>query len=119
MPTLLNSVDGEPDIMVGCFPVLVGRHPRCDTKLVSSRVSRRHCALVEVDGSVMVRDLGSTNGTRINGHRIDTGWLRPGDVFEVANVRYRVVDGGGEPTERGAGRADDPGNGTIPGLPGL
>ena len=89
----LTALDGGPDITVGRFPVIVGRHPLCDAWLDSLRVSRRHCTLVEIDGQILVRDLGSSNGTRINGRRIESGWLRSGDEFTVAHLRFRVSDG--------------------------
>ena len=90
MPTVISAIDGGSDILVGQYPVLVGRHPICDMRLESFRVSRRHCTLVEVDGAVVVRDLGSTNGTWINGRRIKSGWLYAGDEFGIAEIRYRV-----------------------------
>jgi pSer/pThr/pTyr-binding forkhead associated (FHA) protein len=42
------------------------------------------------DDQVMVRDLGSTNGIRINGMRVETGRLRPGDELSIAHIRYRL-----------------------------
>jgi hypothetical protein len=39
---------------------------------------------------VVVRDLGSTNGIRINGMRVETGTLRPGDELSIAHIRYRL-----------------------------
>jgi hypothetical protein len=39
---------------------------------------------------VVVRDLGSTNGIRINGERVETGRLRPGDELSIAHIRYRL-----------------------------
>ena len=70
--------------------VMVGRHPQCDARLDSLRVSRRHCILTEDGGEVVVRDLGSTNGTRINGQRVERGRLRPGDEIAIAHIRYRL-----------------------------
>jgi pSer/pThr/pTyr-binding forkhead associated (FHA) protein len=40
-----------------------------------------------------VRDLKSTNGTRINGHRIQSGQLQPGDELAIAGLRYRLIIG--------------------------
>ena len=42
------------------------------------------------DDQVVVRDLGSTNGIRINGMRVETGRLRPGDELSIAHIRYRL-----------------------------
>jgi pSer/pThr/pTyr-binding forkhead associated (FHA) protein len=72
--------------------VVVGRHPECDARLVSPRVSRWHCCLTEVDGEVWVRDLGSTNGTWIDGRRVGSGRLRPGDVLAIAHLRFTVEE---------------------------
>src|SRR3954454_12938095 len=66
MPARLLALTEGPDILVSRSLVLVGRHPHCDVRLPSIRVSRRHCCLTEDGGAVIVRDLGSTNGTLIN-----------------------------------------------------
>jgi hypothetical protein len=44
-------------------------------------------------GEVVVRDLGSTNGIRINGQRVEMGRLRPGDELSIAHIRYRLDTG--------------------------
>jgi pSer/pThr/pTyr-binding forkhead associated (FHA) protein len=75
-------------------PVVVGRHPNCDARLASTRVSRWHCCIAEVDGEVWVRDLGSTNGTWIDGQRVSSGRLQTGEVLAIAHVRYRVQEVG-------------------------
>ncbi|MGP0063018.1 MAG: FHA domain-containing protein [Isosphaeraceae bacterium] len=73
--------------------VVVGRHPACDTRLDSLRVSRHHCCMTQENGEVFVRDLGSTNGIRINGQRVEIGRLRPGDELSIAHIRYRLENG--------------------------
>jgi hypothetical protein len=75
--------------------VVVGRHPSCDTRLDSLRVSRQHCCMSQDNGEVTVRDLGSTNGIRINGQRVERGRLRPGDELSIAHIRYRLENGQG------------------------
>jgi hypothetical protein len=92
----LVALGEGPDIPVDRAMIVVGRHPTCDTRLESLRVSRRHCCLAPVRGEMVVRDLGSTNGIRINGHRVETGRLRPGDELSIAHIRYKL-DGGRGP----------------------
>jgi pSer/pThr/pTyr-binding forkhead associated (FHA) protein len=92
MPVRLLALAEGPDIVVDRAPTVVGRHPQCDVRLRSNRVSRRHCCLTEVDGDVLVRDLGSSNGTLINGARVDAGRLQAGDVLTVANLHFRLVE---------------------------
>jgi hypothetical protein len=50
--------------------------------------------MIQDRGEVIVQDLGSTNGIRINGQRIEKGRLRPGDELSIAHIRYRVEDAG-------------------------
>ena len=84
------AIDEAPDITLDRALVVVGRHPNCDTQLNSLRVSRHHCCMIREDDQVVVRDLGSTNGIRINGIRVETGRLRPGDELSIAHFRYRL-----------------------------
>jgi pSer/pThr/pTyr-binding forkhead associated (FHA) protein len=89
MPTLFAISVGR-DIAVDHAVIMVGRHPQCDARLDSFRVSRRHCILTREGGEVAVRDLGSTNGTWINGRRVESGRLKPGDEMWIAHIRYRL-----------------------------
>ena len=50
---------------------LVGRHDDCQLRIKSSQVSRRHCEIFEKKGLLLVKDLGSSNGTYVNGKRIE------------------------------------------------
>jgi pSer/pThr/pTyr-binding forkhead associated (FHA) protein len=91
MPLRLVALRDWPDIRVASGMIVVGRHPACDARLDSDHVSRRHCCITVVGGGLEVKDLGSTNGIRINGLRVRTGLLRPGDELTIAHVRYRLV----------------------------
>jgi pSer/pThr/pTyr-binding forkhead associated (FHA) protein len=98
-----------PPIRLDRVLVVVGRHPECDAQLNSPRVSRWHCCMTEVDGEVWVRDLGSANGTWINGRRIVSGLLRPGDEISIAHVRYYLQESltiGAAETHRASRRED-------------
>jgi pSer/pThr/pTyr-binding forkhead associated (FHA) protein len=101
MPARLVSLDGTGDIPVNRRALLVGRHPLCDARLPSHRVSRIHCCLLRHSDGFTVRDLRSTNGTRINGRRSESGRLEAGDELAIAHLRYRLeVD----PSDLTAGR---------------
>ncbi len=93
VPTRLVALDDGSDILLDRHFLVVGRHPACDARLESLRVSRHHCCLTCENGEVVVRDLGSTNGIRINGQRVEVGRLQPGDELSIAHVRFRVEDG--------------------------
>lgn len=90
MPARLVALDGGPDILIDQEIVVVGRHPGCDARRDSLRLSRHHCCLTQEHGEIVVRDLGSTNGIRINGKRVKVGRLRRGDVLSIAHFRFRV-----------------------------
>jgi pSer/pThr/pTyr-binding forkhead associated (FHA) protein len=65
-----GSHEGK-EIPVARSPFLIGRDPECHLRPASQMISRRHCALVIRDGQVFLRDFGSTNGTLVNGVRIE------------------------------------------------
>src|SRR3954464_1844956 len=90
MPIRLVALDEGPDILLDRAMVVVGRHPQCDARLDSLRISRHHCCMTQDQNEVVVRDLGSTNGIRINGQRVEVGRIRPGDELSIAHIRYRL-----------------------------
>jgi pSer/pThr/pTyr-binding forkhead associated (FHA) protein len=91
MRARLESLDGVADIHLDRPLTLVGRRPGCDVRLESPWISKCHCCLAPVCDGVAVRDLGSTNGTRINGRRVSAGRLRPGDELTIGRTRYRLT----------------------------
>ena len=98
MQAKLISVDGDRPIRLTNDIIVVGRKRGvCDIFLDRSSVSKLHCLIVKTDGLLFVRDLGSTNGTKVNGQRITRGALLPGDELAFANAKYRVHLGPDEP----------------------
>jgi predicted component of type VI protein secretion system len=95
--TLVALTDG-PDLVLDKPVMLLGRHGECDVQLHSGKVSRRHCIIATVDDKLVIRDLGSTNGVRINGEQVPEGPLCDGDEVAIGNFCYRVRVGiGAEP----------------------
>jgi adenylate cyclase len=66
----------------------LGRLPACDIPIRYTTVSSRHCELILRDGFWFVRDLGSSNGTRVNGAVCTWGWIMPQDILTLATYRY-------------------------------
>ena len=93
MRAQLIPLTGGAPIEVAKDMILVGRGEECDVRLEHKSVSKIHCVLVKTDGLMLVRDLGSTNGTRVNGTRVRRGMLLPNDKVSIANFHYRVLFG--------------------------
>lgn len=68
------------------LPFTIGRNESCDLTIESNRISREHVRIELTDGNFAVRDLGSTNGTFVNGVKIQESPLNDGDLLTVANV---------------------------------
>lgn len=111
MRARLIPVDGGPALDLVKDLTLVGRNEDCDLYIDHKSVSKQHCVLVKTEGLVLVRDLGSTNGTRVNGQRVRRAALLPNDNLAIANFKYQVKFG--EPAEAAKGddrarKTDDP-----------
>jgi pSer/pThr/pTyr-binding forkhead associated (FHA) protein len=69
---------------------VAGRKKGCKLRIRSELVSRIHCSFVCTDTRVSIKDLGSSNGTFVNGVRIAEAALRAGDVVQIGPVRFVV-----------------------------
>jgi pSer/pThr/pTyr-binding forkhead associated (FHA) protein len=90
MRAQLVPLDGGPPIEIGKDLTLVGRKEDCDLRLDHKSVSKMHCVLVKTDGLLLLRDLGSTNGTRVNGQRVRRAALLPNDQLTIAHFKFRI-----------------------------
>ena len=87
----LISVKGDRTIRITKDITVVGRRPEvCDLVIPSDSISKIHTVISKTDGLLFVRDLGSTNGTRVNGQRVTRGALLPGDELAFASVKFKV-----------------------------
>jgi len=81
-------VDGTPrSLELNSGSNLVGRGSDADLQLMDQGVSRRHADVHVSDGQTTVYDLGSTNGTSVNGHPVQSQQLKHGDVIRVGHTR--------------------------------
>ncbi|MGP0029150.1 MAG: FhaA domain-containing protein [Acidimicrobiales bacterium] len=74
-------------VAIGSDPLVIGRLPECGIVLQDSNVSRRHAELRRNGEGVVVTDLGSTNGTRVNGTPVREQFLASGDEVSVGSTR--------------------------------
>ncbi len=93
MKARITVVDGARPTEVRLrLPTVIGRSQEAKIKVRHALVSRRHCELVDFEGLLCVKDLGSANGTYVNGERISAELfaLRDGDLLRVGNVTFQV-----------------------------
>ena len=81
--------------------VTLGRGEGCDLRIPLGEVSRKHCTLLVGAGdSLSVQDLGSSNGTHVNGRRVQEARLSAGDVLRIGPLTFVVqIDGAPTPDE--------------------
>ena len=98
-PTLLTMkselvpLNGDRPIPITRDVVVVGRREFCDVQIPHPSLSKRHCVLVRTDGLLMVRDLATTNGTKVNGQRVMWAALLPNDRLTLGGYKLRVYLG--------------------------
>ncbi|GAC1464623.1 MAG: hypothetical protein NVSMB9_03470 [Isosphaeraceae bacterium] len=85
----LMMTGSTPVILLQRPVILIGRHPECDVRIDLSKVSRRHCCLALVYDRVVIRDLGSRNGLRINGLPVQEADLHVGDELAIGPLLFR------------------------------
>ena len=85
---------GRKDFGVGPNSVVIGRRPEADIRIPVGEVSRAHCEIKVQGDKVLVRDLGSSNGTFVNDERISEATLKPGDHMRIGPVEFTIqIDG--------------------------
>ena len=100
MPCLVLLSDGNEtrhDLATGA--VVVGRSSDADIQVSEARASREHFRLEPTERGWVVRDLGSSNGTTVNGYFVSKALLAPGDMIEVGGAAFRF-DGDGPASPR-------------------
>ena len=86
----LFPVGGGNPITLTQDHLLVGRHRGCAHRLTEKTVSSRHCELEFTECCWLVRDLGSHNGTKVNGRKIQQVWLFPMRL-QMSTLRFKVL----------------------------
>ncbi len=92
---------------------VVGRSTDCQIRIPNSSISRQHCEVVVGDDDVLVRDLGSSNGTFVNRRKITQTPIAPGDLICIGELVFAVRING-NPSEIDAEEAYDEGHVAAP-----
>lgn len=105
MKSELVPTNGDPPIPLRKDITVIGRRDDCDVRIDFQGVSKRHCVIVRTDGLLVLRDLASTNGTKVNGQRVRWAAILPNDRVSFAGYKCRVYLGSDDtpsPSEMGA-----------------
>lgn len=109
---LITRWDGASDTFaLSSEPVLIGRRPDCDLVLTESSVSGHHARITSLGQHALLVDLGSTNGTTVNGERVREASVKAGDRFRLGFQEIQVL-AVKEGAQVGASGSKDP-SGTI------
>lgn len=95
---LVRSSGEQREVPIKKVRIVIGRKPGCDVRVGVPAVSREHCELNAGGGKLTMRDLGSSNGTYVNGQRVQDAILGAGDILAVGPAVF-VVRVAGKPAE--------------------
>ncbi len=88
---IMKPTGGGDPIPLKKPEMVIGRRPSCDIRLDFENVSGKHCTLKFINGTWHVRDLGSTNGTTVNGQKISNQQgILPDDEIGVASHLFSI-----------------------------
>ncbi len=114
---VLRGRSATTTLKLGDGVTTAGRNDECQLRIKSSEVSRRHCQFFEKNGMLLVKDMGSSNGTFLNGKKIEgQRVLEPGDELAIGPVKLRVEKAGQAAPGKSAApkAAPKPGDTAIP-----
>ncbi len=88
-------------IPIALAQFLIGRDPQCNLRPASPLISKRHCAILNKNGNLFVRDFNSTNGTFVNNEQVkEERALHNDDVLKVGPLEFKVVVEGSVPVNK-------------------
>jgi len=93
MKSEIVPTNGEAPTPVTKDITLIGRGEDCDIQIDDPSLSKRHAVLVRTEGLLLVRDLVSTNGTKVNGQRVMWAALLPNDRLTLGRFKVRIYLG--------------------------
>ena len=87
----INTARGFKQLVLGRDPISIGRHSENKLVLTDTLASRFHCVIERAPDGYLLRDLGASNGTLVNGKKVKSALLQPGDVVKVGNTELVLV----------------------------
>lgn len=87
----IRTAAGRTQLVLGGKPVTFGRHATNAFVIADNMASRFHCVVETTPEGYLLRDLGASNGTLVNGRRVRSALLSPGDVVRIGNTEIVLV----------------------------
>lgn len=89
---VMQGAQAGREVIIPVAEFLIGRGEECHLRPRSDAISRRHCVIVVNDKQVVLRDLGSKNGSYVNGQRVEgTCEMQAGDQLVVGPLQFELV----------------------------
>ena len=93
MPYLeVKTQQGQKRLELGMNSLTIGRMPDNELVIADEKASRHHCVIEPMEGGFRLRDLGSSNGTRLNNKAVSVEYLDNGDVVRIGSTELRFID---------------------------
>lgn len=87
---LVSAEDPKQRLKVSRVSNLIGRNPACDITIAHASISRQHCLLQLTDRGLHIKDLDTTNGTKINGIVMKEGYINAGDKLTIGHLNFSL-----------------------------
>ncbi len=87
----INTAAGNKQLVLGREPVSIGRHSENKLVLADNMASRFHCVIERAPDGYLLRDLGASNGTFVNGRKVKSALLQPGDVVRIGSTELVLI----------------------------
>jgi type II secretory ATPase GspE/PulE/Tfp pilus assembly ATPase PilB-like protein len=87
----INTAAGNKQLILGREPISIGRHSENKLVVADNMASRFHCVIEKAPDGYLLRDLGASNGTFVNGRKVKSALLQPGDVVRVGNTELVLI----------------------------
>ncbi len=89
---VMQGAQAGREVVIPVSEFLIGRGEECHLRPRSDAISRNHCAIVVTENQVIVRDLGSKNGSYVNDERVEGEQVvQAGDSFQVGPLQFEIV----------------------------
>jgi pSer/pThr/pTyr-binding forkhead associated (FHA) protein len=89
---VMQGAQAGREVIIPVAEFLIGRGEECHLRPRSDAISRRHCVIAVNDKQVVLRDLGSKNGSYVNGQRVEgSRVVQPGDQLQVGPLQFEIV----------------------------